>query len=65
MAHHPSRQISVDSRAQELDYRIAGAGSGATFPEASGKAMAGIELTIPNGGSCAEFEEWAAPPLEQ
>ncbi len=45
--------------------RIAGAGSGATFPEVSGKAMAGIELTISNVDSCAEFGKWVAPLLEQ
>ncbi|NHM13623.1 restriction endonuclease subunit S [Eggerthellaceae bacterium zg-886] len=45
--------------------RIADAGSGTTFPEVSGKTMAGIELALPNINLCAKFEEWAAPLLEQ
>lgn len=45
--------------------RIAGAGSGTTFPEVSGKTMAGIELTLPDVNLCAEFEEWASPLLRQ
>ena len=44
--------------------RIADAGSGTTFPEVSGKTMAGIELALPDIELCAEFEEWAAPLLE-
>lgn len=44
--------------------RIADAGSGTTFPEVSGKTMAGIELALPDIDLCAEFEEWAAPLLE-
>ena len=45
--------------------RIAEAGSGTTFPEVSGKTMASVELTLPNVGLCAKFEEWAIPLLEQ
>ena len=45
--------------------RIADAGSGTTFPEVSGKTMAGIELTLPNINLCAKFEEWASPLLEE
>ena len=45
--------------------RIAEAGSGTTFPEVSGKTMASVELTLPDVGLCAEFEEWATPLLEQ
>ena len=45
--------------------RIADAGSGTTFPEVSGKTMAGIELTLPDIDLCAEFEVWAAPLLEK
>lgn len=44
--------------------RIADAGSGTTFPEVSSKTMAGINLTLPDAGLCAEFEEWATPLLE-
>lgn len=39
--------------------RIADAGSGATFPEVSGKTMAGIELTLPDIDLRTEFKEWA------
>lgn len=45
--------------------RIADAGSGTTFPEISGKTMAGIELVLPNISLCAEFEEWACPILNK
>ena len=45
--------------------RIADAGSGTTFPEVSGKTMAGIELTLPSINLCAKFEEWASPLLEE
>ncbi len=45
--------------------RIADAGSGTTFPEVSGKTMAGIELTLPNINLCAKFEKWASPLLEE
>ena len=45
--------------------RIADAGSGTTFPEVSGKTMAGIELTIPDAGLCAEFSAWAKPFLDK
>ena len=45
--------------------RIADAGSGTTFPEVSGKTMAGLELTLPNINLCAKFEEWASPLLEE
>lgn len=45
--------------------RIADAGSGTTFPEVSGKTMAGIELTLPDINLCAEFEEWASSLLEE
>ena len=46
-------------------YRIADAGSGTTFPEVSGKTMAGIGLVLPDVGHCAEFEEWATPILKE
>lgn len=45
--------------------RIADTGSGTTFPEVSGKTMAGIELTLPDVNLCSEFEEWATPLLGQ
>lgn len=45
--------------------RIADAGSGTTFPEVSGKTMAGIGLVLPDVGHCAEFEEWAKPILRE
>ncbi len=45
--------------------RIADAGSGTTFPEVSGKTMAGIELSLPKVELCAEFSEWAEPLLNQ
>lgn len=45
--------------------RIADAGSGTTFPEVSGKTMAGIGLVLPDVGHCAEFEEWARPILKE
>ena len=44
--------------------RIADAGSGTTFPEVSGKTMEGIDLTLPDAGLCADFEEWATPLFE-
>ena len=46
-------------------YRIADAGSGTTFPEVSGKTMAGTGLVLPDVGHCAEFEEWAKPILKE
>ena len=45
--------------------RIADAGSGTTFPEVSGKTMAGIELSLPDIELCTEFSEWAEPLLNQ
>ena len=45
--------------------RIADAGSGTTFPEVSGKTMAGIELSLPDVELCSEFSEWAEPLLAQ
>ena len=45
--------------------RIADAGSGTTFPEVSGKTMAGIGLVLPDTDLCAVFEEWAKPILDK
>lgn len=45
--------------------RISDVGSGTTFPEVSGKAMANIELALPDCEICAEFSNWAVPILDQ
>lgn len=45
--------------------RIADAGSGTTFPEVSGKTMAGIELPLPDKELCIEFSEWAKPLMDR
>ncbi len=39
--------------------RIADAGSSTTFPEASGKTMREIGLTVPDKSQCAVFSRWA------
>lgn len=45
--------------------RIAGAGSGTTFPEVSGKTMKGIGLAVPDRSLCEKFSDWADPILRQ
>ncbi|MCI8467938.1 MAG: restriction endonuclease subunit S [Eggerthellaceae bacterium] len=45
--------------------RIAGAGSGTTFPEVSSSTMKGITLNIPTEEACLKFSAWANPLLAQ
>lgn len=45
--------------------RIADVGSGATFPEVSGKTVREIGLTVPDKSQCAEFSRWADPIFGQ